>query len=86
MAELYRRHEPADAARVLGAAEALRERIGAPLPASSREEYERTVGALVASLGAPAFDAARQEGRTLPTDVVVNALLADESEPVASDA
>ncbi|MGH8103794.1 MAG: tetratricopeptide repeat protein [bacterium] len=54
------------AGRLFGATAALREAIGAPLPPSDRAEYDRTVAAVRAVLGDPAFTAAYAAGRALP--------------------
>jgi len=53
------------AARLYGAAEALREMIGAPLPVNEREEHAHRVERVRAALDAAAFDAAWAEGRTM---------------------
>jgi len=55
-----------DAARVLGAAERLREEVGSPLPPSERPRYDQRVAAVCNAMGdEPAFDRAWQEGRAL---------------------
>ncbi|HWH23916.1 MAG TPA: tetratricopeptide repeat protein, partial [Candidatus Limnocylindria bacterium] len=66
-----------DAARLLGAAEALREAIHAPVPSAARGEYERSVRMLAARLGQELFEAARLKGRAMGPDVAVAAILAD---------
>ena len=53
------------AAQLWGAAEALREASAIPLPPVDRAAYERAVQSARAQLGAPAFAAAWQEGRTM---------------------
>jgi predicted ATPase/DNA-binding CsgD family transcriptional regulator len=53
------------AAQLWGAAEALREAIAVLLPPIDRASYEQAVQAARAQLGAPAFAAAWQEGRTM---------------------
>jgi ATP/maltotriose-dependent transcriptional regulator MalT len=53
------------AAHLWGAAEALREAIGAPLPLVERAPYHRAVEALRSQLGEQAFAAAWAQGRTL---------------------
>lgn len=53
------------AARLWGAAEALRDAMGTPLPLVDRPIYERSVAAARASLGEKAFAAAWAEGRTM---------------------
>ena len=57
--------EPAWAARLWGAAEALREARGIPLPPVYRAGYEHWVAAARARLGELAFAAAWSEGRTM---------------------
>jgi predicted ATPase/class 3 adenylate cyclase len=53
------------AARLLGAAEALREALGAPLPPVHRAEYQRNVAAVRAALDEQALAAAWDEGRAM---------------------
>ncbi len=53
------------AARLWGAAEALRQQIGAPLPPVYRADYEHSVAAARAQLGEKTFAAAWAEGRTM---------------------
>jgi predicted ATPase/DNA-binding SARP family transcriptional activator/Tfp pilus assembly protein PilF len=55
-------------ARLLGAAEALREAIGAPLPAVDRAGYDRLVVATRAKLGEETFEQAWQRGRVMPLE------------------
>jgi hypothetical protein len=55
----------ATAARLVGADDALLERIEAGLEALERVTYERVVGALRTELGEEAFAAARRAGRAL---------------------
>jgi predicted ATPase/class 3 adenylate cyclase/DNA-binding CsgD family transcriptional regulator len=57
--------EPAWAARLWGAAEALRETIGTPLPPIERDTYERSIAATRTQLGEKAFAATWSEGRTM---------------------
>jgi len=57
--------EPVWAARLWGAAQALRAVIGAPLPPAYRADYERAVAAVRSSLGEKAFAAAWAEGRSM---------------------
>jgi hypothetical protein len=58
----------ARAARLFGAAEALRESLGAPLSPSERDEYEGLVSLARDGLDATAFAAAWAEGRSLPME------------------
>lgn len=53
-------------ARLFGAAEALREAVGSPLPPAARAEYERRVAAVRVGLDREAFAAAWAEGRGMP--------------------
>jgi hypothetical protein len=64
------------AARLFGAAETLRQEIGAPVPPDERPEYERDVSHLRGSLDAAAFDQAWAEGRASPLERVVGQALA----------
>jgi tetratricopeptide (TPR) repeat protein len=57
--------EPRRAARLFGAAEVLREVIGAPLPPTDRANYDRHVTAVHAGLEAVDFAAAWAEGRAM---------------------
>lgn len=59
------------AARLFGAAAALRERAGAAAAARDRAKFERDVAAVRATLGPPAFDAAWAEGRAMPLDQAI---------------
>jgi len=58
--------DPAQAVRLWGTAEALREAIGAPLPPVERADYAAAVAAARDQLGEGAFIATWQEGRLLP--------------------
>jgi ATP/maltotriose-dependent transcriptional regulator MalT len=53
------------AARLWGAAEALRDSMGTPIPPASRADYERSVAAARTQLGEQAFAAVWAEGRTM---------------------
>jgi tetratricopeptide (TPR) repeat protein len=64
----YMQGEPARGARLCGAAVALRDVIGAPLPPLDRAAYDRMVDAARAALGDEAFGAAWAEGRALSLD------------------
>ncbi len=57
--------EPARAAWFWGAAEALREAIGMPLPPVERNSYKRSVAAVLVQLGERAFASAWAEGRSM---------------------
>jgi tetratricopeptide (TPR) repeat protein len=52
-------------ARLFGAADALRESVGASLPANERVEYERSVTSARVALGDEAFTTAWEAGRAL---------------------
>jgi predicted ATPase/DNA-binding SARP family transcriptional activator len=64
------------AARLWGAAEALREAIGAPLPPSERPLIEGTLTTLRATLGEERFAAALAAGRHFPLEQVIAEVLA----------
>ena len=64
------------AARLLGAAEALREEIDTPLPPSDRPDVEATVAALRSGLSSETMKATWQAGRLLTREQVVEAALA----------
>jgi predicted ATPase/DNA-binding SARP family transcriptional activator len=67
--------EAARAARLFGAAERLRERIGRPHHPHERADYERSVAEARTALGDAAFAAAWAEGRALsPEQAVADAL------------
>jgi predicted ATPase/DNA-binding SARP family transcriptional activator/Tfp pilus assembly protein PilF len=59
------------AARLWGAAQALREQIGAPLPPRLREERDRHVRQARSALGEEAFAAAWEEGRAMTSEQAV---------------
>ena len=60
--------DPAQAARLWGMAEALREALGAPLHPVERADYDPAVAAVRDQLGEEAFISTWQEGRLLPAD------------------
>ncbi|WP_275041545.1 ATP-binding protein [Nocardiopsis chromatogenes] len=63
--------EHTEAARLLGAAAAVREGIGAPLPAAERRDVDRVAGAVRAALGEAGFAAeARAGAQTGPEGLV----------------
>jgi len=61
------------AARLLGAAETLRNTAGVPMPPVYRVGYERAVATIGARLGEQAFAIARAEGRTMTLEQVLGA-------------
>ncbi len=65
--------EAARAARLWGAAEALREAMGTPIPPVYRADYERSVAAARTKLGEQAFASAWAEGRTMTPEQVLAA-------------
>src|SRR5207249_753697 len=69
------------AARLAGAAEGLREAMGAPLPPADRAEHERSVGAARTALGEAAFASAWAEGRTLSLEAAVAFALVEGDAP-----
>ncbi len=70
-AHLAAERQPQCAAQLWGAAAALREAIGAPLPPNEREEYERDVAAVREALGEEAFSATWVEGRAMSMEQAV---------------
>jgi len=78
--------EPESGARLLGAAESLRESVGVELAPSERETHDATAAAIRGSLGEKEFAAAWLEGRELPLDDAIAYALAEEpAEPKASE-
>ncbi len=65
------------AARLYGAAEALREAIGSPLPPSARAPHERSLAAARALLGEADFTAAWAEGRALTMEAAITEALSE---------
>jgi predicted ATPase/DNA-binding XRE family transcriptional regulator len=72
---LGRACRPLDAARLLGAAAALREALGVPLPAAERAEYERAIAVVRTGAGPTAFAAAWEKGRAMPIEQVIGDVL-----------
>jgi hypothetical protein len=72
------RGRPAEAARLLGAAEATLQAAGTPLHRYALEQpwHERAVSAARAALGEAAFAHAWAEGRTLPLETAIAEALA----------
>ena len=69
------------AARLLGAAAALRAAIGSPRVAQFEEEYRRVAPSVQKALGRRAFQEAEAEGWALPLAEAVAFALAEASEP-----
>jgi predicted ATPase/DNA-binding SARP family transcriptional activator len=63
--------EAGKSVRLWGAAEALRENLGTPMPPSDREKYERPRGLALAALGDEAFTASWEQGRALTWEQAV---------------
>jgi tetratricopeptide (TPR) repeat protein len=63
------------AALLWGAAEALRERIGYPMPAIQRGEYDRVVSAARANVGIENFATAWREGRSMTMEEAIECAL-----------
>jgi DNA-binding CsgD family transcriptional regulator len=72
---------PAWAARFWGAAEALREAMGAPIPPVYRADYDRSVEAACAQLGEQAFAAAWAQGRMMTPEQALSAQTPATSKP-----
>jgi tetratricopeptide (TPR) repeat protein len=73
--------DPAQAARLWGLAEALREALGAPLPPVVRASYDAAVATVHRQLGEQAFTSTWEEGRVLssmPSSVVVERFIAGQ--------
>ena len=71
--------QPERAARLFGAAEGLREVMGAPLPPADRAGRDRSVAAVRSALGEEAFAAAWAEGRAMSLEAAVAFALAEEA-------
>jgi tetratricopeptide (TPR) repeat protein len=69
------------AARLFGAAEVLREAIGAPLYAHDRAIRDRALASVRAALGEEAFATARMEGRAMPLEEAIALALGEEADP-----
>ena len=70
--------QPERAARVLGAAEALLEALGARLDVNERDLYDRTVAALRGHFDAGRFAAAWAAGQALPLEAAIAKALETE--------
>lgn len=60
-----------EAARLFGARDALRARLGSGLPPANAAGYARAVATAHSTLGAAAFGAAYKQGQTLPPDAAI---------------
>jgi tetratricopeptide (TPR) repeat protein len=73
-----RRNQPARAARLYGAAETLRDRIGAPLLVPDREHYQQMTAHARAQLDQAAFRAAWTEGEAMSLEQAIAEGLTEE--------
>jgi predicted ATPase/DNA-binding CsgD family transcriptional regulator len=78
------RGQPARAAGLLGAAGALRDALGMPVPLRLRSEQASEVAAVRAAIGGPAFAAAWAAGRAADPQVVVAGALGDAAPPASA--
>ncbi|MCW3096470.1 MAG: hypothetical protein JWL77_2088 [Chthonomonadaceae bacterium] len=69
------------AARLWGAAQSLREQMGAPLPPSARDEHDRDVAAAHVALGDEAFPAAWTEGQQMTMEQAISYALEEKTTP-----
>jgi hypothetical protein len=67
------------AARLFGAAEAVRDRLDVPLPPSQHAAHDRSVRTLRAQLGEEAFAAAWAAGRALSLEAAIAEALAEHA-------
>jgi hypothetical protein len=67
--------QAAKAARLLGAAESLRERVGAVVDPTDRALHERALDRILAALGPERFDAARALGHRMALDEALDEAL-----------
>ncbi len=68
------------AAKLLGAAEALRRTTGTSIYSADQDEYDRTAAAVRAALGKEAVAPAWEEGQTMPLEQVIAVALTEEGE------
>jgi predicted ATPase/DNA-binding CsgD family transcriptional regulator len=85
LAALAADRQPRRAARLLGAAEALRERLGAPVAAADQARLVDLVGRVRRSVRPDTFDSAWQEGRDLAIDTAIDLALRDEPASPSAD-
>jgi hypothetical protein len=74
------RGQPARAARLLGADEAVRSTTGRAIDPGDRPDYERTLSSVRAGLGEAAFLAAWAEGQALTEEQAVALAMSDEEQ------
>jgi tetratricopeptide (TPR) repeat protein len=77
--------QPERGVRLLGAAEALCERVGVPLPPIKQANYDLIVAAGRAALGEEAFAAVWADGRAMSLDQAVADALGKEALPASSE-
>lgn len=75
LAGVLARSRPKDAARLLGAAEAVRSTLAAPMPPHERAQHEETAALTRAVLEADAFSAAWQNGQAADVEAVLAEVL-----------
>jgi predicted ATPase/DNA-binding SARP family transcriptional activator len=68
--------QPVQAARLFGAAEAMREAWGVPMPFASRAQYEQNLASVRTQLGGPVFDSMWAEGRAMPVAQAIDSVAA----------
>jgi predicted ATPase/DNA-binding CsgD family transcriptional regulator len=76
---------PSRSARLFGAAQALREIVGSPLPPADRRGYEHSLATVRGDLGERAFSTAWAEGRAMPLDQAVALGVPPRDPPPARD-
>jgi hypothetical protein len=74
-----RRNSRSEPGALYGASDGLRAVIGAPRPPNEREEADRDLAALRATLGEAAFDSAWAAGRALTWEQAIEYALEDET-------
>ena len=71
-------------ARLFGAADVLRETIGAPVPPCERPEYDRVSDSVRARMGDEAFSRTRAQGRGMTLEAAVSRALEPDISPVTT--
>nr|MBA2714316.1 tetratricopeptide repeat protein [Rubrobacteraceae bacterium] len=71
-------------ARLFGAADVLRETIGAPVPPCERAEYDRATASIRASVGDEEFSRTRAEGRAMTLEKALSQALEPDITPVTT--
>jgi DNA-binding NarL/FixJ family response regulator len=82
---IYGGGDLAQATRLIGAGDALREEIGAPIYAGVQALFDRAHAALIRALGVAAFDALRAEDHALSFDAAVTLALAQTGDGSARE-